>query len=187
MAKFKSFKEFEADYHEYNYIDKVSNRYYPLNSLNNKQIQRYYLQYVKKWNKANAKPETTPHEKSADLLMYEMVLARDKHCRLLAVLSPSERAVWNEHQNGMGDILDGAHVFGKGAYPWMRYESRNIILVNRFSHSCLDLGKSPVDGHSVSAEEKQAWWQRIIGQEEWNYLNEFSRNGRELTKRRILL
>jgi hypothetical protein len=175
-AKFKSFEDFQSDYEEFHYIDKVSNRYYPPKPLNDKQIQRYYQQYTKKWNKAKPEMEIGRREKSADLMLYEDVCKRVKTCRLLAVLTSSERAVWNEHQNGMGEILDGAHVFGKGAYPWMRYEPRNMILVNRFSHSCLDLGKSPIDGRSISVEEKTAWWQRIIGQEEWDFLEELSRN-----------
>jgi hypothetical protein len=52
MGKFKSYEDFKDDYEEYHYIDKVSNRYYPQKPLNKKQLQRYYLQYVKKWKKA---------------------------------------------------------------------------------------------------------------------------------------
>jgi hypothetical protein len=176
MVKFKSFDDFQSNYEKFHYVDKVSTRYYPSKPLNEKQIQRYYRQYIRKWNKANSETDVALREKSADLMVYEEVLARDKTCRLFAVLTFSEREAWNRRQGGVGGILDGAHVFGKGAYPWMRYESRNMVLVNRFSHSCLDLGKSPVDGHTISVEEKQMWWQRIIGKEEWDYLEELSRN-----------
>jgi hypothetical protein len=110
------------------------------------------------------------------MLLYESILERDQGCRLLSVLTFSERTIWNDHQNGMGGILDGAHVFGKNAYPWMRYESKNIITINRFSHSCLDLNKSPVNGHPISLDEKIKWWQRIIGKKDWDYLEELSRN-----------
>jgi hypothetical protein len=57
----------------------------------------------------------------------------------------------------------------------MRYEPKNVITINRFSHSCLDLSKSPVDGHPISVDEKIKWWQRIIGKEDWDYLEELSR------------
>jgi hypothetical protein len=174
MAKFKSFEEFKDDYEESHYIDKVSNRYYPSKHLNEKQLQRYYLQYSKKWDTANAKKEIKPTEKSEDMLLYEKVFERDQGCRLLAVLNHSERMIWNEHQGGVGNVLDGAHVFGKSAYPWMRYEPRNMITVNRFSHSCLDLNKSPVDGQPISLEEKKKWWQRIIGINDWTFLEELS-------------
>jgi hypothetical protein len=176
MEKFKSYEDFKDDYEEDHFIDKVSNRYYPQKPLNIKQIQRYYLQYVKKWRKANSKIEFKSTDKSDDLLLYENILERDKGCRLLSILIVSERIAWNSHQNGMGGILDGAHVFSKGAYPWMRYEPKNVVTLNRFSHSCLDLNKSPIDGHLISTIEKIKWWQRIIGKETWDYLEELSRN-----------
>ncbi|MDR2407332.1 MAG: hypothetical protein LBE13_04365 [Bacteroidales bacterium] len=180
MERFKSYEDFKDDYEEHHYIDKVSNRYYPQKPLNTKQLQRYYLQYVRKWERANSKMESRPTNKSEDMVLYENILERDRGCRLLPVLTVSERAIWNDHQNGMGCILDGAHVFGKSAYPWMRYDSKNVVTLNRFSHSCLDLNKSPVDGHSISHNEKIIWWQRIIGKEDWNYLEELSRNRKEL-------
>jgi hypothetical protein len=179
MEKFKSYEDFKDDYEEGHFIDKVSNRYYPQKPLNIKQIQRYYLQYVKKWEKANSKQEFKSTDKSDDLLLYENILERDKECRLLSILTTSERTVWNDNQNGMGGILDGAHVFGKGAYPWMRYEPKNVVILNRFSHSCLDSNKSPIDGHPISIIEKIKWWQRIIGKENWDYLEEISRNCKE--------
>jgi hypothetical protein len=180
MEKFKNYEDFKDDYKKYHYINKVSNRYYPQKPLNKKQIQRYYLLYVKKWEKANSKIEFKSTDKSDDLLLYEKIIERDKGCRLLSILTISERIVWNDHQNGMGDILDGAHIFGKGAYPWMRYELKNIITLNRFSHSCLDLNKSPVDGRSISVNEKVEWWQRIIGKQDWDCLEKLSRIRREL-------
>jgi hypothetical protein len=180
MGKFKSYEEFKDDYEEYHYIDKVSNRYYPQKPLNEKQLQSYYLQYAKKWDKANSRMEIRTTDKSDDMLLYENILERDQGCRLLSVLTVSERIIWNDHQNGMGAILDGAHIFGKSAYPWMRYDPKNVITINRFSHSCLDLNKSPVDGHSISRNEKIEWWQRIIGKKNWEYLEELSRNRKEL-------
>lgn len=183
MMKFKSYEAFEQDYKKYRYVDKVSSRYYPQHSLNEKELKSYYEQYVKKWHATSIKIKKTvksttsakiqkdqKKEKSKDMLLYETVIRRDKTCRLLAILTPLEREIWKRHQNRLGHILDGAHVFGKGAYPWMRYEAKNIVLLNRFSHSCLDTGKSPIDGHQISFEEKEAWWQRIVGVEEWYFL-----------------
>jgi hypothetical protein len=174
MEKFKSYEDFKDDYKDYHYINKVSNRYYPRKPLNEKQLQSYYLQYAKKWGKANSKVNSNSVNKSEDMLLYEKILERDKKCRLLSILTISERTIWNDHQNGLGSILDGAHVFGKGAYPWMRYELKNVVIINRFSHSCLDLNKSPVDGHSISTDEKIAWWKRIVG-DDYKYLELCSR------------
>jgi hypothetical protein len=174
MARFKNYEEFKSDYEKYHYIDKVSNRYYPQKLLNEKQLQRYYLQYTKKWERVNEKNERKPLDKSEDLILYEKILERDKGCRLLSVLNTMEWRVWNEHQNGMGGILDGAHVFGKGNYPWMRYDEKNVVTINRFSHSCLDCNRSPIDGKPIIDDQRKLWWRRIVG-DDWEYLNSLSR------------
>jgi hypothetical protein len=90
------------------------------------------------------------------------------------LLLPDEISEWNKNQNGLGGILDVAHVFGKGAFPWMRFDNKNVITLNRFSHSCLDNGKSPINGKAITDEERKLWWQRIAG-DDWEYLNLRSR------------
>jgi hypothetical protein len=173
-AKFKSFFEFKEDYEKFGFIDKISTRYYPLKQLNPKQIQRYYLQYVKKWDKTYGEGilENTGgrNEQSEDSRLSAFVRERDGGCRLLKLLSTEERAEWQKNQNGLGGILDAAHVFGKGAFPWMRYDEKNIVTLNRFSHNCLDNGKSPVNGKQITDTQRNAWWRRIVGND-WEYLN----------------
>jgi hypothetical protein len=170
MGKFKSFGDFKADYEEYHYIDKVSNRYYPQKPLNIKQLQRYYLQYIKKWEKAYGGKITNVRAQSEDSKLSALVRERDGGCRLLRLLSPEEISEWKKNQNGLGGILDAAHVFGKSAFPWMRFDEKNIVILNRFSHNCLDNGKSPVDGKQITDDQKKAWWRRIVG-DDWKYLN----------------
>jgi hypothetical protein len=170
MGKFKSYEDFEADYEEYNYIDKVSDRYYPQKSLNRKQLQRYYLQYVKKWKKAHGGGiQKDDKAQSDDSKLSAIVRERDGGCRLLKLLSLEEVSEWKRNQNGLGGILDVAHVFGKGAFPWMRYDDKNVVTLNRFSHNCLDAGKSPINGKQITDAQRNAWWQRIIGND-WGYL-----------------
>jgi hypothetical protein len=171
MEKFKSYEDFKDDYEEDHYIDKVSCRYYPQKPLNKKQIQRYYLQYVKKWERVygGGVPEKVKVQ-SDDSKLSALVRERDGGCRLLKLLSPEEMSEWNKNQNGLGGILDVAHIFGKGAFPWMRFDNRNVIVLNRFSHGCLDNGKSPINGKIVTDEERKLWWQRIVG-DDWEYLN----------------
>jgi hypothetical protein len=167
MVKFKSYEDFEADYEKHNCIDKVSNRYYPQKPLNKKQIQRYYSQYMRKFEKA--KPRGMCKAGSEDSKLSAFARERDGGCRLLRMLSFEEFNEWNRNQNGLGVILDVAHVFGKGAFPWMRYDERNVVLLNRFSHNCLDACKSPINGDQLTLDLRNAWWKRIVG-DDWEYL-----------------
>jgi hypothetical protein len=170
MGKFKGFEEFKDDYEEYHYIDKVSNRYYPQKPLNIKQIQRYYLQYAKKWKRAcNKGALSNGKSRSDDSKLSSFVRERDGGCRLLRLLSAEERIEWQRNQNGLGGILDAAHVFGKSAVPWMRFDEKNVVTLNRFSHNCLDTGKSPVNGKPITDEQRKEWWRRITGSD-WEYL-----------------
>jgi hypothetical protein len=176
MVKFKSFSELKEDYEENGFIDKVSTRYYPLKQLHPKQIQRYYLQYIKKWDKAyGGGILDIAKEQSEDSKLSAFVRERDGGCRLLQVLSKEEIAEWEENQNGLGHILDAAHVFGKGAFPWMRFDKKNIVTLNRFSHTCLDTGASPLNGKTITDSQRKSWWQRIVGKD-YEYLEIQSRN-----------
>jgi hypothetical protein len=176
VAKFKSYEDFKDDYEKYHYIDKVSNRSYPQKPLNEKQLQRHYLRYVKKWNKAYGSGVLEEvKEQSGDSKLSAFVRERDGGCRLLKSLSAEERAEWQENQNGLGGILDAAHVFGKGAFPWMRFDEKNVVVLNRFSHNCLDSGKSPINGKAITDVQRKAWWRRIAG-DGWEYLGRLAKN-----------
>jgi hypothetical protein len=171
MVKFKNYEDFKADYEKYHYIDKVSNRSYPQKPLNEKQLQRCYVRYAKKWNKAYAGVMLERVKgQSEDSKLSALARERDGGCRLLKALSAEERAEWQKNQNGFGGILDAAHVFGKGAFPWMRFDEKNVVTLNRFSHSCLDNGKSPLDGKAITDDQRKAWWRRIAG-DDWEWLD----------------
>jgi hypothetical protein len=182
MAKFKSFGEFSNNYEKEGFIDKVSTRYYPLKKLTIKQIKSYYLGYIKKWDKKYGDNLLTDNgipsqkEQSEDSKLSVFVRERDGGCRLLKLLNNYEYAEWEHSHNGLGNILDVAHVFGKGAYPWMRYDPRNVVVLNRFSHSCLDSGKNPLNGKAISEERRQWVWERIVGKDDWEYLKQRSLN-----------
>jgi hypothetical protein len=169
-AKCKSFFEFKHDFDQRGFIDKVCTRYYPSKQLNLKQIQRYYAQYVKKWNRTYC---GVVKEQSADSKLSAKVRERDCGCRLLKILTAEERAEWEKNHNGLGGILDAAHIFGKAAFPRMRFDEKNIVLLNRFSHDCLDRGKSPINGKILTDSQRKMWLQRIAG-EDWAYLESCS-------------
>jgi hypothetical protein len=171
MAKFKSYEDFKDDYEKYHYIDKVSNRYRPSKPLNDKQIQRYYSQYAKKWKKAYGdRSAGNIKSRPNDSRLSAFVRERDGGCRLLKLFSAEERAEWQKNHNGLGLILDAAHIFSKSAFPLMRFDEKNVVTLNRFSHNCLDTGKSPVNGKQITCDQKKAWWRRIAG-DDWEYLN----------------
>lgn len=171
MEKFKNYEDFKADYEEYHYINKISDRYYPQKSLNEKQILRYYSQYVEKWKRAYSERFLQDDkEQSDDSKLSAFVRERDDGCRLLKLLSADELAEWQKNQNGLGGIFDAAHIFGKNAFPWMRFDKKNVVTLNRFSHNCLDNGKSPINGKTITHEQRKLWWKKIAG-EDWEYLS----------------
>lgn len=112
MARFKTLEEFVRDYEKRGVIDKVGALYRPSKALNDKQVHRYYEQYVRKWQRAN--DANSAHEQSADSKLSQYVRERDGRCRLLSILTVEEYSEWRQHEGGAGRILDAAHVFGKG-------------------------------------------------------------------------
>jgi hypothetical protein len=141
------------------------------------------LNYVKKWDKAYGGGilDINNKEKSKDSELSAYVRIRDGDCRLLKVLTKNEYAEWQSNNNGLGKILDAAHVFGKGSYPWMRYDEKNVITLNRYSHNCLDAGLSPINGKTIAKEQQETWWQRIVG-DDWDHLKQWSQNRTEAYK-----
>ena len=177
MRKFKTFYEFQKEYLTTGCVDKVSYVYRPPKALSGKQLDRYYQQYFKKWNKAVTKDQKKDNSQSEDSKLSAFVRKRDTGCRLLKVLPEENFKEWEDAHNGLGRILDAAHVFGKGAYPWMRYEKKNVVLLNRFSHNCLDQGKSPITGKPVTEKVRLLWWQAIVdNDQDWDYLLALTRN-----------
>lgn len=59
--------------------------------------------------------------------------------------------------------LDHAHIFPVSIYPHMVYDDNNLILLNRWSHHNLDECKDPITGLSISREDRDNWWRKIIG------------------------
>jgi hypothetical protein len=104
---------------------------------------------------------------------------RDKNkCRLMRVLTHNE--IHELFQNSMPVLvnkLDAAHVFGKNAYPKMRFIIDNVVLLNRVSHGWLDASKSPINGKPITAEQKRDWWERIVGKKLYGKLFDMSREG----------
>lgn len=108
----------------------------------------------------------------------EKIRKRDRGCRFLRVISAKDYLILKKNAGRLMDRLDSAHVFGAGSFPHMIYEERNVILLNRYSHTQLDNCKHPVYGYDINKEERDSWWRKIVGNEIYESLEALSKNGK---------
>ena len=144
--------------------------------LNDRQLQRAYEQRLHKLEVQKEKLKARLNKpQSQDSILSDQVRLRDGNkCRLIKLLTDVEYQEWRANQGGQGATIDAAHIFGKGAYPWMRYVPENIVCLNRFSHNSLDTYRSPINGSVISKEEHTNWWIRIVGKEIYSKLVKLS-------------
>lgn len=146
------------------------------NPITHKALLTRYKKYLKRLESSSTKPikksslSSVPKIDAQWNTVRKNVQFRDKSCRLFALLD-QERIYMIKHVSyGLHSILDPAHVFGKGAYPHMKYDEDNVVLLNRYSHSMLDSGKDPIHGKTISKEEQLEWWKEIVGDERFERL-----------------
>ena len=109
------------------------------------------------------------------------VRSRDKTDRLLKVVTAKEYLKLKKiAAPALLQRLDAAHVFSVSSHPQMCYDADNIILLNRFSHENLDSCKDPITGERISPQERDDWWRRLIGSEQYDILIEKARRSKEL-------
>lgn len=158
----------------------------PKNPLNERQLQTKYDKYLKSMRKEQERADRMMEKARTAKGWFldeewkairKMVHFRDGGaCRLIAVLSDEE---FKELKLRAGrfflEIVDPAHIFGRGAYPHMYYDKDNIVLLNRYSHSMLDSGKHPIYGTPILPGDKELWWRRIVGNKHYDMLVEKSR------------
>lgn len=168
-----SFENFITFYEKYG---KTPNQAQPpKNPLNEKQLKSAYERYQRSVEKQLQQKEEVEDTKLNEV--YNQVDQRDGKCVLTKKIDMYQNSTLKNNAQGFRNILDHAHVFGKGAYPHMKYMEDNIVLLNRYSHSMLDRRKNPITGVSISKEEHEQWWIFIIGKERYNKLKEIA-NGR---------
>jgi len=93
----------------------------------------------------------------------KLVSERDRGiCRLLRILTIPEAMKLKKSAGSYLNIIDPAHYRAVSERPDLCYDYNNIVCLNRYSHSNLDDGKDPLDGHSITSEEVEGWWQRIL-------------------------
>jgi len=150
--------------------------------LNEKQLKSRYKVYVRSQEKLKDKKAVYFAGESHDEKWEQVrnvVYERDGFkCRLCSILSSDEIFVFSKNCTSFifSQTLDPAHVFSKGAFPHLRYEVRNIVILNRYSHFNLDNQKCPLSGKTISKAEKENWWKRIVGDEVFDLLLSWSTN-----------
>jgi len=88
---------------------------------------------------------------------------RDKGmCRLLRVLTHTEALMLKKKAGPMFNVLDPAHYLPVSKRPDLVYLPQNIVLLNRFSHDCLDNFRDPISGVHIAADKVNEWWIRIL-------------------------
>jgi hypothetical protein len=101
----------------------------------------------------------------------EQVFKRDKGCcRLLRIVSARDFLILQKNARGALKLLDPAHVFAVGSHPELCYEIDNVVVLNRFSHECLDSCKDPITGERITFEERELWWEKILGRISYSLL-----------------
>ena len=104
----------------------------------------------------------------------KLVIERDGGiCRLLKILTIPEAMKLKRNAGGMFlNRIDPAHYRAVSERPDLCYDPNNIVCLNRYSHSNLDDGKDPLDGHSITSEEVEGWWRRILkgNRKQYEYL-----------------
>jgi len=165
-----SFEEFEAHYKKYGrYPNDVSNRSKPLNAT---QLAKRYQKYTQQIEHSQEKKRSySPLRSSVDeeeQKVFKEVSKRDGgKCRLLCITKEGYDSQKMDYQ-----IIDHAHVYSKAEYPLLKYESLNIVCLNRYAHSNLDSNRDPVTGKRISRDEVKKWWLTILGEKQYTMLQE---------------
>ena len=107
------------------------------------------------------------------------VRTRDKNRDRLAItLSMKDYLILKKNAGSLINRLDPAHILSVGSRPDLCYVPWNVVLLNRYSHECLDSFRHPVTGKAITKEEAMEWWKRIAGEAQWAQLQSIA-NSRE--------
>jgi hypothetical protein len=177
MPEHISFEEYRERYNTTGIL--LSGRYLkrPAKPLNGNQLRTQYEAHIRKLERIESGKAESVSDITKDQIIRQECQKRDRNrCRLMGILTYNEmRELVNNSIPLLLHKLDCAHVFGKNAYPKMRFIVDNVVLLNRVSHGWLDVGKSPINGKPITVEEKRIWWERIVGKKIYGRLFQMSR------------
>jgi len=108
------------------------------------------------------------------------VFERDNgECQFIAFLETVSSEVLNglrSQAKGMIRTIDPAHVFARSTHPYLKYDKDNIVCLNRYSHSMIDIMRSPLFGEPIDKAEHHDFWTAIIGIDRMEILEEKIKN-----------
>lgn len=174
MMTYEAYKDFYRKYGKTPY--QINS---PKNSLNEKQLMSRYHKYCKKVEKDRDKMISNDTIDYYWLEIRSAAFKRDNYTCQLSFFIPDE---YKEHLQNLQKAfpqLDPCHIFGKGSYPWMKYDIDNIVILNRVFHSRLDTNRHPFTNELITLIEKEDIWKRIVGNERFESLKKKSQRYKE--------
>lgn len=162
----------------------------PKHKLNSIELSRRYKTYLKvvtKKEEAEQRYREKQLQKKVVSIDSEwektklLVTQRDRdQCQFLKCLSDEEFYQFIAHVKKVGgsfllSTLDPAHIYPKGAYPWMKYNPDNVVQLNRFVHACLDQMKDPITDEFITQEQRLKWFEYMVGKQRMESLAEESK------------
>jgi hypothetical protein len=139
-------------------------------SLNTRQLETKFNNYLKKENKKLEKLQAKQEDTEWEILK-QYIHKRDCNtCRLYRILTPHEIRYFKECGRYLFNVLDCAHVIPRSVSKNLYYEPKNIVLLDRTFHSSLDFEQNPLDGKVTSKINIELYWRRIVGDELYDWL-----------------
>lgn len=152
-------------------------QYVRSNRLTNKQLESHYKKFLEKAEKSEIKQKDRKDKAEWDALKATL----PKDCELLMLLYHLKQyelvEELKENAGSKLNVIDMAHIFPRGGYPWLCYDPDNVVSLNRYSHGNIDYLKDPIDGSPITKEEQERWWRVIVGNERYDRLLKKARRG----------
>lgn len=183
-----NYEQFQKFYREKGYLPNDVGR--RKNSLNEKQLQTRFKKYQKqqdhrrkKLSESLKKERKRSYEVKVDgrweVVKNQMDL---NNCLLIQRLKedPGGKEVLDvlmKLGGGFLKTIDPAHVISRSQAPHLKYESKNVVPLNRYSHSMLDTMRDPIYGNPLTKDKRDEWWEFIVGETQWAELQEMKRRG----------
>lgn len=107
----------------------------------------------------------------------EKVRERDKgKCRMFKVISAKEAVLLKKKAGPLLQKIDSAHFRAVSELPGSCYDVSNVTSLNRWSHHCLDECRDPITGGSISRQERDLWWIRLLAANKKQFKELLGRN-----------
>lgn len=105
-------------------------------------------------------------EDSKDLVFRKLLLERDKECLIWKILTDEEKKYIGDNfkyeYELLSNVLDTVHILSRNERPDLKHDMTNAFIGCRYFHTLLDGYKDLITREDMSKEQRDAWLQRII-------------------------